>query len=238
MTRLWMVRGGRRGEREIDMLAECKIFPGFSNVGDLSSSKSRDEFVDKLRQAKPNAEDRSLNSYATQLNQFVNKIQEDDLVVMPRKLTNGVAIGRVTGSYVFDADDVYKHSRTVDWKEESVSRDSFKQDLRHSFGASMTICEIRRNSALERVQSVLDKDGKDPGVLLGKQGIATKQPIEEDAETEDYETDIEDIAYQQIISLIKSEFAGHALAKFVAEILRLEGYTTKISPPGPDGQWH
>ena len=35
--------------------------------------------------------------------------------------------------------------------------------------------------------------------------------------------------------MIKSEFAGHALADLVAEILRVEGYTTKVSPPGPDG---
>ena len=50
-----------------------------------------------------------------------------------------------------------------------------------------------------------------------------------------YAVDIEDIANQQIVSLIKSEFASHALADLVAEILRVEGYTTKVSPPGPDG---
>ena len=46
--------------------------------------------------------------------------------------------------------------------------------------------------------------------------------------------DIEGIANQQIVSLIKSEFAGHALADLVAEILRVEGYTTSVSAPGPD----
>ena len=61
------------------------------------------------------------------------------------------------------------------------------------------------------------------------------QPPDEDADAEDYAVDIEDIANQQIVSLIKSEFAGHALADLVAEILRVEEYTTKVSPPGPDG---
>lgn len=79
------------------------------------------------------------------------------------------------------------------------------------------------------------KTGIDPGALLGKQGSTPMQTIDEPVEAEDYATDIEDIASQQIISLIKSEFAGHALAELVAEILRVEGYTTKVSPPGADG---
>lgn len=79
------------------------------------------------------------------------------------------------------------------------------------------------------------KTGADPGALLGKQGVAPVHKVEDDAEAEDYATDIEDMANQQIISIIKSEFAGHALADLVAEILRIEGYTTKVSPPGPDG---
>jgi len=141
-----------------------------------------------------------------------------------------------TGEYTFDADDPFKHSRQIEWKNESIPRDIFKQDLRHSFGAFMTICEIKRNEALERVKTVLETS-RDPGSLLGKQGVVAVKPNDEDidAEAEDYQIDIEDIANQQIISLIKSEFAGHALADLVAEILRLEGYTTKVSPPGADG---
>ena len=180
-----------------------------------------------------------LRNFAAQLNQFVNRIKIDDFVVMPRKVTNGVAIGIVTGGYQFDEDSEFKHSRTLEWKEESLPRDTFKQDLRHSFGAFMTICRIKRNSALERVQAVLET-GRDPGSLLGKQKQAPKpQPVngaeDEDTEAEDYQTDIEDIAHQQIISLIKSEFAGHALADLVAAIMEVEGYTTKVSPPGADG---
>ena len=152
---------------------------------------------------------------------------------MPRKLTDGVAIGEVTGDYIFDAEDPYKHSSPVNWSQESVPRDTFKQDLRHSLGAFMTICEVKRNSALDRVRAVL-KTGTDPGSLLGKQGVTPVQTPEEDADAEDYAIDIEDNTNQQIISLIKSEFAGHALANLVAEILRVEGYTTNMSPPGPD----
>ncbi len=239
MTELWIVRAGAYGERELAAIDQSKLFPGFLEVGDLTTLDSRDAILGHLQEALPDEGKNRLRNFAAQLNQFVNRIGNGDFVVMPRKLTNGVAIGIVTGSYQFDEDSEFKHSRTVEWKEESLPRDTFKQDLRHSFGAFMTICQIKRNSALERVQAVLET-GCDPGSLLGKQGQAPKpHPVsgaeDEDTEAEDYQTDIEDIAHQQIISLIKSEFAGHALADLVAAIMEVEGYTTKVSPPGADG---
>jgi restriction system protein len=239
MTRLWIVRAGAHGERELAAIEQSKLFPGFIEVGDLSRLDSRDAILVHLQEVLPNEGKNRLRNFAAQLNQFVNQIQVGDYVVMPRKLTNGVAVGIVTGAYEFGATRDLKHSRAVEWQDESLPRDTFKQDLRHSFGAFMTICEIKRNAALERVKAVL-ATGTDPGSLLGKQGHARKAAPtngaeEEDDEADDYQTDIEDIANQQIISLIKSEFAGHALADLVAEIMRVEGYTTKVSPPGPDG---
>lgn len=239
MTRLWIVRAGARGERERTAIDLGRLLPGFLDVGDLSRLDSRDAILRHLKGAMPDEGENRLRNFAAQLNQFVNQIEVGDYVVMPRKGTNGVAIGIVTGDYEFDADSGFKHSRTVDWKQESQPRDTFKQDLLYSFGAFMTICEIKRNAALERVKAVLET-GRDPGSLLGKQG-QTPEPSgfygteEEDTEAEDFQTDIEDVANQQIISLIKSEFAGHALADLVAEILGVEGYTTRVSPPGPDG---
>jgi restriction system protein len=154
--------------------------------------------------------------------------------VLPRKVTSGVAIGEVTGPYVFDPDGPSRHTRAVKWLNEAVPRETFAQDLRHSFGAFMTVCEVKRNEALARVQAVL-KTGIDPGPLLGKQGKAAVKAPAEAVEAEDVELDVEDIARQQIVALIKTAFAGHDLAYLVAEILRIEGYITKVSAPGPDG---
>lgn len=234
MTRLWIVRAGKQGERELAAIEQGRLLPGFLEVGDLSVLKGRDAILTHLERVMPDAGRNRLKNFAAQLNQFAHTIEVGDLVVMPRKVTNGVAIGEIASEYKFLSEDPYHHSRAVKWLDESVARDVFKQDLRHSFGAFMTICEIKRNSALERVRAVL-KTGIDPGSLLGKQGKTTTPPSDEDVEAEDYASDIEDIANQQIISLIKSEFAGHALADLVAEILRVEGYTTKVSPPGADG---
>ena len=224
MTRLWIVRAGKQGDRELATIEQDRLLPGFLDVGDLRRFPDRDAILEHLEEEMPDGGRNRLRNFAAQLNQFAHTIQVGDLVVMPQKLTDGVAIGEVTGNYAFSAEDPYKHSRP---------RDPFKQDLRHSLGAFMTICEVKRNAALDRVRAVLET-GADPGSLLGKQGMTPAQTPDETVDAEDYAVDIEDIANQQIVSLIKSEFAGHALVDLVAEILRVEGYTTNVSPPGPD----
>ncbi len=234
MTRLWIVRAGAKGERELDSISKGQLMPGFADVGDLSGLATRDEIAPKVRDAVPGAGKNTIRNFAAQLNQFVNTIAIGDLVVLPRRLTNGVAIGEVTGSYSFDPKVVSHHTRTVKWLNEAVPRDTFAQDLKHSFGAFMTICEVKRNEALKRVHAVL-ATGADPGPLLGMQGGIAPTVQAEVIEAEDAEIDVEDIARQQIVALIKSAFAGHELAYLVAEILAIEGYITKVSPPGPDG---
>jgi restriction system protein len=234
MNRLWIVRAGKHGERELAAIEQNRLLPGFLEVGDLRTLQGRDEILTHLQQVIPGAAQNTLKNFAAQLNQFAHTIHIGDLAVMPRKVTNGVAIGEITGEYIYSADDPHRHSRSVTWLKPSIPRDAFKQDLRHSFGAFMTICEIKRNGAFDRVRTVLDT-GVDPGALLGAQGTAPGRTPDDEPEAADYATDIEEIANQQIISLIRSEFAGHALAELVAEILAIEGYTTKVSPPGPDG---
>lgn len=238
MRQLWLVRAGANGEREVQAIEQSKLYPGFVEVRDLASMKDRESILEILRTDLSGQKANTLKNFSAQLNSFVNRMKVNDYVVMPRKRTDGVAIGVVTGEYEFDEETAFKHSRAVEWKAESLSRDTFKQDLRHSFGAFMTICEIKRNSALERVESALNT-GKDLGPLLNERGRIpnTMEPGEEEDESDasDYQADIEELANQQIISLIKSEFAGHGLAELVAEIMTAEGYTTKVSPPGADG---
>lgn len=233
MTRLWIVRAGRNGEQELEAIATGRLLVGFTEVRDLSSLKSRDEILSALKIDLPSAGENRARNFAAQLNQFVNTIKVGDLVVLPRKQTSGVAIAEVTGPYTYEREAQVHHTRPVKWLKEAVPRTVFGQDLKYSFGAFMTVCEVKRNEALARVQNVI-ATGIDPGPLLGKQGKVTAKVSVEETEAEDAELDIEDLAQQQITNLIRSTFAGHALADLVAEILRTEGYVTKVSPAGPD----
>lgn len=232
MTRLWIVRAGRHGERESEALANSKLLPGFDDVGDLGMLKDRTAIIAKVQTDVRGVGEKAARNYGAQLNQFVNTIQIGDLVVLPRKLTSGVSIGRIKGNYHFVADGSSPHVRDVEWIKD-VPRSVFSQDLLYSFGAFMTICEVQRNEAVKRVKAVI-ATGADPGPLLGTQGTASAKPVD-DVGAEEAPIDIEDLSSQQIVALIKSSFAGHALADLVGEILRVEGYLTKVSKPGPDG---
>ena len=174
MTRLWIVRAGKQGHRELAANEQGRLLPGFLEVGDLRRFPDRDAILEHLAEVMPDGGRNRLRNFAAQLNQFAHTIQIGDFVVMPRKLTDGVAIGEVTGDYTFNAEDSYKHSRPVKWSQESLPRDTFKQDLRHSLGAFMTICEVKRNAALDRMRAVLET-GADPGPLLGEQGLTPAQ---------------------------------------------------------------
>src|SRR5687768_11135997 len=127
MTRLWIVRAGRNGERELDAIQQGKLMLGFGEVGDLSGLKDRTSILENLGEALPGASANRRKNFAAQLNQFANIIQIGDLVVLPRKLTSGVAIGEVTGPYKFESDGVSKHTRAVRWLNEAIPRDAFKQ---------------------------------------------------------------------------------------------------------------
>ena len=233
MGQLWLVRCGKSGEKEMDSIEQDKVFIGWPEADDLSKYKSRDEIFSHLKECYPHFKENKTRNHSTQLNAFANRFEKGDLIVMPRKSTNVLAIGKIEGNYSFDpADESFKHSRPVKWLKKSVPRSSFKQDLLYSFGAIMTVCQISRNNALNRILHVLE-EGMDLGPLLGEQGTVT--PQEDETDEANAPRDIQEIANQQIISLIKSEFAGHALAHLIAEILQIEGYTTKVSPPGPDG---
>lgn len=92
--RLWIVRAGRQGERELDALSQGKIMLGFAKVGDLTPMKDREAILSHMGEAFLSARDNARKNFAPQRNQFVNVIQKGDPVVLPRKLTNGLAIGR------------------------------------------------------------------------------------------------------------------------------------------------
>ena len=42
MTRLWIVRAGKHGERELAAIEQNRLLPGFLEVGDLRLLQGRD----------------------------------------------------------------------------------------------------------------------------------------------------------------------------------------------------
>ena len=53
MTRLWIVRAGKQGHRELAAIEQGRLLPGFLEVGDLRGFPDRDAILEHLVQVMP-----------------------------------------------------------------------------------------------------------------------------------------------------------------------------------------
>jgi restriction system protein len=232
MKRLWLVRLGKNGEGETSALETSNLVLGFT-IDSLAGAKDREAVLAVVARSLPDLKPKTQLNFAAQLNQFCNQMQLGDLVVVPLKTTGQIAVGEVAGPYAHTAQRAV--SRPVNWLRQDMPREAFRQDLLFSFGAFMTVCEVRRNDALRRVE-VTVKTGVDPGfetgVELPKRPTANPEIAVEDAT--DAERDLAQLARDQIERKIASSFTGHEFTRLVAEILKAQGYVVNVSPPGAD----
>src|SRR4051812_24811308 len=204
---LWLVRAGRHGEGEGVALQQNVAVIGWRELPDLSGIAAREELATLLSSIYPNAAVKTLSNWESQIWPFIRVIAPDDLVALPLKTQSGtVAIGRVTGPYKYRSDlpPEAQHSRAVEWLKE-IPRSQFDQDLRHSLGAFMTVCRIKRNNAEERVKAMLS----------GKPVKQKPAEVATDDDTDDVPFDLEQFARDQIRDCIAQKFAGHRLAALV-----------------------
>lgn len=231
--KVWLARAGRDGGDEEDALENKIAIIGFDEIPSMEGVKNYEEILKLINDSIPGLKPRAAGNFAGQLWAFVLAMKEDDIVVLPRKLTSQVALGKVSGPYQYrKVGNKFRHTRPVAWIRPDVARSVFAQDMLYSFGAFMTVCNISRNDAERRVAAVLD--GKpDPGPTndVDQPNKAAAIP----ATDETVGTDLAQAAHDEIVAQIQSRFKGHALARLVDAVLSAEGWVTKLSPPGPDG---
>ncbi len=227
--RVYLVRAGKYGEDEDFVLENKLAVIGFHEVPSLREAASFKEILGLISASLPGKPSGAHRNMAGQLSTFALTMQEGDFMVLPRKTTSQIAIGRVTGPYRYQkVNGKLRHTRPVEWSRPDVPRVAFEQDLLNSFGNRMTVCSISRNQAAARVRSVLE--GKsDPG-----HSVETGKSQNPDL-PEETEPDLSQMANDQIVARIQSRFKAHDLARLVDAVLQAEGWQTKISPPGPDG---
>lgn len=232
---VWMVRAGKQGQHEQWCLDNGTVGAGWREIPDLTTIASRDELTELVRGIfAPSA----LPNYVGQLWRLRHEIQPGDLVVVPLKTTSQVAIGRVTGSYYFDApaDDVHRHNIPVDWLQTDIPRTAIQQDLLYSLGSAMTVCAIHRNDGEWRIEQ-LAGTGTDPGSRTGSPAtsVATNNVADADALAEAESLDLERHARDRITAMVGERFTGYAMQELIAAILRALGYVAEVPPKGPDG---
>ncbi|WP_217142544.1 CBS domain-containing protein [Streptomyces sp. AC627_RSS907] len=163
--RAWVVRAGENGERERVALEEGVLVVGWDRLamGDLAGAATRSDIRAAVAAAYPDEGSYTIGNWTGQLYRFVHEIQPDDLVVLPLKSLR-VAIGRVVGAYEYRAQaaEGLRHVRRVEWLVTDLDRQEIQSDLLDSLGSLLTVFELSRFGAAERVAALAE--GKpDPG---------------------------------------------------------------------------
>ena len=224
---IWLVRAGKHGEREEDALSGNQAVIGWEEVGDMSVASTREELSEMVRETYPADGQNTITNWVGQLWAFRERIQVGDLIVLPLKRRSAIAIGRCTGPYEFHPDSDVRHTRPVRWIRTDLPRSAFDQDLLYSLGAFLTVCQITRNNAEERIRAVVEERAVRPATDLGE---PVSTPTEANAPI-----DLTQYADDQLLNFIEQKFKGHGMAQLVEGVLKATGYITSLSPPGPDG---
>ena len=98
---VWVIRGGRNGEREEEALDNNVLTIGFGYADDLSKAKTLEDVAGEIQKFIPSATSNQIASWSRQLWSFKSRIEIGDLIVMPRKGQPFVAIGTMTEAYAF-----------------------------------------------------------------------------------------------------------------------------------------
>lgn len=163
-------------------------------------------------------------NWASQVWPFAHEMKKGEIVAVPSKIKPVIHFGKIVGDYEFlpENDNPYYHARHVDWFARNIPRSNFDQDILYSLGAFMTICRIKQEN---RIKAIIQ------AYIQGKNVVSNSSTT--DPKSDDI-IDIENEALEAITNLMIQKTKGHGLAKIVDAILRAKGFTTYISPAGPD----
>ncbi len=220
---VWTIRGGRNGQHEAAFLEKGVVSVGFGlqqSVADFQDRESLRQHCDS-------------QNGAGQLWRFYHDVGVGDMVVLPRKLTGQIAVGRISGPYEFQSAFMgdHAHGRPVEWLVTDVPRSHFDRDLLNSFGAQMTLSQPGAPNAESRVERIVN-------VYLGSAPVPEPMPIDEGvAGDDDFEegVDHEQEIKDQIVAQLRRQFAGLPLERLVAGILKASGYVALQTRKGADG---
>lgn len=229
---VWTIRGGRSGEYENAFVENGVVCVGFGLNQSAADFPGREAL--RARLDSPNQ--------ANQLWRFYQDVDLDDVVVMPRKTTREIAVGRISGPYSYQPDAVgpgVPHLRAVEWQITNIPRSHFDRDLLNSFGSLLTISQPGAPNAEARIARVAN-------AFLGNDSIpeSAAEPITDGESSGDGvsgggelsdEIDIDQEISDRIVSRLRQKFAGTRLEYLVASILKASGYVVLQTRKGADG---
>ena len=228
---VWTIRGGRNGEHEDTFLEKGVVSVGFGLNRSVADFADRDALRAHLAN----------RSSADQIWRLYNDVENGDMVVLPRKLTRQVAVGRISGAYSYQPESVgaeAPHVRAVEWQVPNIPRSHFDRDLLNSFGSLLTVSQPGAPNAEARIASIANAFlGDDSiGEITATPAIGAESSGDDSRDTEFFEeVDIDQEIRDRIVARLRQKFAGTRLEYLVASILEAAGYVVLQTRKGADG---
>ena len=232
---IWLFRAGRTGQFETKCINDKRIYLTWSNLDtDLSKFHEKIDLYNYLKDTYSESDTKigRIRNWTGQIWPIAHTMNIDDWIILPSKSKSSIHIGRITGEYCYKPtnDDPFLHFRDVDWFAPDIPRSNFDQDLLYSFGAFMTVCRISRNNAEQRIKDMSKNSWK--STYSGIKSVQIENV--DDESTLNEIIDIEEFSYDSIAKYLIRKYKGHNMARIIDAILHAKGYTTYISPEGPD----
>ena len=228
---VWTIRGGRVGEYEEAFLEKGVVAVGFGLRSSVVDFTDRDALRAHLGN----------RSSADQIWRLYNDVENGDMVVLPRKLTRQVAVGRISGAYSYQPESVgagAPHVRAVEWQVPNIPRSHFDRDLLNSFGSLLTVSQPGAPNAEARIAGIANAFlGDDSiGEPAATPAIGAESSGDDSRDTEFFEeVDIDQEIRDRIVARLRQKFAGTRLEYLVASILEAAGYVVLQTRKGADG---
>lgn len=220
-TTVWGIHAGVGGNARSIFLKKKQVAIGWDTMGDLSKvSPNRDAFKEKLIAVFPNQKKGYYPVAAGQLYRFVHEMKTGDIIVYPSKYDRIVHIGEIIGDYEFIQDESgYPQRRKVKWLKE-FPRTKFSQGALYEIGSAIGFFQVKTFG--EEFLAVLD--GKEvPDESKADESLAYVAE------------DIEQTTHDFILKKLAKDLKGHGFTDFVAHLLEVMGYKTRVASEGPDG---
>ena len=232
---LWLFRAGSNGEYEQKFLDDNRVYLTWDDLNiDFSPFPDKLSLQKHLIENYFNDEDKPglIRNNMSQFWAMFRKMQIGDWIVLPSKKRSSIHFGKITSNYTFDSSlgSPYYHYREVDWFATDIPRSTFDQDILYSMGAFITICRIQRNDAENRIKAIAATNWQTKPTPLSNTQVLN----EADDEQLQGSFDIELASYDQISTYLIRKFKGHGMERLIQAILEAQGYTTYLSPEGPD----
>lgn len=224
---IWIIRAGKQGQLEHEFLEGGKAFLTFGREEATWKGLTREEIIQYLEKEDSEGNANRNRNFAGQINSFVNRIKIGDIIALPSKMAPTIHFGRVVKEYEWRKEEALPHSIQVDWADKDIPRDRFDQDILYSLGAFLTVCQVRRNNAEQRIAEMKANNWfvpKSTGAI----------PTASNEEYEDDSVDVETYTRDEISKHLIRKFQGHGMERLVAEILKARGYEVYQSPKGAD----